>query len=246
MAKIVKLNGFEIKLSKKDIQDRVEVINNALENNENLQSTIFRAIYTNSVVNRVLFNQVFYHTTQYIEYDDSCVGYTVTNVGYTVTNVRLKSGRTIWQMAMALATICDELFTTYNDIKTANMILDGYCYSKHIHRQYRETLNKVILLDLICLAFVELASITIISSWSHSKAINKISKNHVDDITDIWFNWWLDYFIYLEIKTLKIRLGLLNRKLNKEIEFNECFTMYADDLANDRVIVLNRLMHLIK
>lgn len=116
----------------------------------------------------------------------------------------------------------------------------------NIHAEYKATLNKVILLDLICFAFIELASITIISSWSHSRVITKILKNHVNDITDIWFNWWLDYFISLEIKTLKIRLGLLNRKLNKEIEFNECFTVYADDLSNDRVIVLNRLMHLIK
>lgn len=119
MAKLVKINGFEIKVSKKDIQTMVDVVNNALENNENIQSAVYRTIYTYSVVNSTLFNQVFWHTTQHVDLGNG-------NYGYSATKIGLKNNRTIYQMLQALVVICDELIATYNDVESVDKIIYGY------------------------------------------------------------------------------------------------------------------------
>lgn len=136
MAKLVKINGFEIKVSKKDIQTMVDAINNALENNENIQSAVYRTIYSYSVVNSTLFNDVFWHTTQHVDLGDG-------TYGYSVTNIELKNNRTIYQMVEALTVICDELIATYNDVESVDKIISGYRPNWFIKEEILKNLDEL-------------------------------------------------------------------------------------------------------
>ena len=231
MAKLVKVNGFEIKINKKEIQEKVDVINNALQNNENLQGAVYRSLITNSVDSE-LFNKVFYNTSHLVEWEFG-------HYGYTVTNIELKSNRTIYQMVGALVVICDELIATYDDVNTVDMLLCGYrpnWYIKekanekaqNIHNTYRDTQKKIVLLDLIYLALYELQTITIAREWVGTNEFDFFDDDVAShDFTCAWFNFWLRCFNKDFLNACKIRIGILNHKLNKEIEFHECETSYA-------------------
>lgn len=103
--------------------------------------------------------------------------------------------------------------------------------AQETHNRYRNAQKKIVLVDLIYLALYELETITIASEWVGTNEFDLMPDDlEKRDYTVVWFNFWLRCFIKDFLNVCKIQIGLLNRKLNKEIEQNECVTSYAEYL----------------
>ena len=98
------------------------------------------------------------------------------------------------------------------------------------HIEYKATLKQVILLDLIYLALHQLDVITTAKTWLGNEFYLIPDDLEKRNFVFVWRNFWYRCFIKDFLKVCKIKIGLLNHKLNKEIEQNECVTCYAEDL----------------
>lgn len=196
---------------------------NTVENLDN-EALFYHVVSIISKLNYQLVKYIYRNKKSIVLSDNDIINYDMFTTEYINRNG-------IYELFSILNNFCSESvkaeYDSLNDI--LSIVKNNTFESTHI--AYRATLKQVLLLDLIYLALYELQTIDIARKWVGTNEFDLFDKDvEKHDFTCVWFNFWLRCFIKDFLNVCKIQIGLLNRKLNKEIKQNECVTSYAEYL----------------